>query len=186
MFTMVKRTLAVVVLMGATGTLGGGGAHAASMTTVKGTGYTFQYPSTWETAAKVKLTDLFTTPSLQHLAATATVVYTKDNYETMAAFVQQGAPHNAQLKAVEHSMLIDGSPLLTVPKYQTLPAHWVSFFTGSAIVKNNGKQVFEMVLATQRKGKTFYFLIASRVTTTAKGKAEDNQAFDIVDTITLD
>jgi hypothetical protein len=186
MLTILKRTLAAVVLLGAAGALGTGGAQAAHMTTVKGTGYTFQYPSTWSPMESVKLTSFFDKPSLLHLAATANLVFTKDNYEILVAFVQHSAPGTAQLKKLERSMLSDGLPLSSTPKYQTLTGNKVTFLTTSALAKDYMGQTFEMVNATQRNGKTYYFLIWSQVTTTAKGKAEGNQVFDILDSITLD
>jgi hypothetical protein len=66
-----------------------------------------------------------------------------------------------------------------------MSTHGVSFLSGGAVVKTHGKQIFEVVNAAQRSGKTFYFLATSQVTTSATGKAEDTQLYATLNTIAL-
>jgi hypothetical protein len=182
---MIKRSLASLCLVGAM-VLGASGTHAAGSTrTVQQEGYSITFPSTWQYASSVKLSDLFTTPALKSLKADAAGIASADGKAEIAMVVVRGVAGVAAIKRIENTMVKDGSTPTKPVTFSTVKQHGSTYTLAATAFQVKKQKINGLIAATAHAGKTYYFLASAPSDSSAKSKADLAEVSAILDSIAV-
>src|SRR6185437_2083850 len=177
--------IAGVALVTSVGMAPSAGVHAASnLVKMSNPGYSLMVPNTWKYDNKFPTSQMFKSPSLQHLTPTSAIFFTADNTDAVGVVVMNGAASTSVIKSLESKIIRDDTKLQNAISYQTVSQHGASFVIAAARVTVSGKTVGEAVAAATHAGKTYYFLASIQIGSSAKLKADGNEVTAVLDSIT--
>jgi len=160
--------------------------HAASnLVKISNPGYSVMVPGTWKYDNKFATSQMFKSPSLQHLTPTSAIFVTADNADAVGVVVINGTASASAIKSLESKIIHDDTKLLNTISYQTVSQHGASFLIAAARVSTGGKTVGEAVATATHGGKTYYFLASELITSSAKVKADAGEVTAVLNSITI-
>ncbi|MGH2389307.1 MAG: hypothetical protein ACRDIE_13975 [Chloroflexota bacterium] len=166
--------------------LGVAGTHAAgSMRTVHQEGYSITFPSTWQYASSVKLSNLFSTPALKRLKADAAGIASADGNAEIAMIVVRGAAGVAAIKRTENTMMKDGSATTRPIAYSTVKQHGSTYTLAASTFQMKKQKINGLIAATTHAGKTYYFLASAPSDSSVKSKADLAEVSAVLDSIAV-